>query len=329
MSTPKVAVLKVSQIQENAKALRTEVNKDAAPYLELKDSIAQYGLQSSVSVREAVNEDGTRKYNERGEELFTLVDGLHRFTAVCDLGLPEISANIVTLEDSELLAAQIAGNSINVPTSKSQFAQAIKQMLQHSSMTKAQLATKLNKSTAWIDVQLSLTKLTENLKKLLDEGKIVVSNAIELAKLPPEEIENHLEAAMTESPTVFCPRITERLKEIRAAAKEGRQAKTGFTPSASPRKKSEWTTELEQVNKTGVAPTLFAVIETQGITDPRQAVIAVLQWALHMDPMSVAAQKAKYDAEQAKIAEKKAAKEAEKKAKQDAETAKALAEATA
>src|SRR6266496_2795982 len=126
-----VKVLPIGAIDENAQALRTTVDKEGLAYQELKDGIKSIGLLNPISVREYTKEDSSIGYR--------LVDGLHRLTACTDLGHTEIPVNIVTVDDSNLLVAQIIGNN-NVKTTKTQFAQGLKQLIQHKGYSKKEVS---------------------------------------------------------------------------------------------------------------------------------------------------------------------------------------------
>lgn len=318
---PKTAVLSVSVIEENPGALRTSVDRDTAAYEELKDSIRQYGLLSPVSVREYTKDDGSTGYR--------LVDGLHRLTAHQDLGLDTIPVNITSLQDSDLLAAQIVGNSVNVKTTKVQFAQGLKQLLQHSGMTTKELGRKVSKSETWVKQQLDLTNLPESIQKLVDSDAVPVANALALKSLPKDKIEDYIQAAMTESPETFGPRMTDIARELRAAAREGRKAVLEFAPVVKVRKTTELKAALGEFERTGTVSAIRSILDLEGVTDPTVAAAVALKWVLSLDAVSVSAQKATWEAQQAAKDEAKAKRAAEREAKAAAKAAEAVAEVVA
>lgn len=312
----KVLVLPIKDIEENPQALRTTVDKEGLSYIELKSGIQNVGLLNPISVREVPSEDG---------ESFTyrLVDGLHRLTALQELGYTEVPVNVVTIDESKLLVAQIIGNN-NVKTTRSQFAQGLKQLIQHQALSKKEVAKMVSKSEKWVDEQLGLLDLPEAVQKLVDDGKVCVMNALSLRKVK-DRIDDFIQAAMTETPDIFGPKVEEFLKESKAAALGGRKVVVEFKPTARPRKTSELKNSLSEVEQTGSVSELKVLIETQGITDPVLAAIETLKWFLHLDPVSVAAERAKWDAEVAakKVAADKRAteREAKKQAQAAAEVA--------
>ncbi len=317
-----VAVLKVEQIQESAKALRTEVDRKNPQYIELLNSIKQYGLIDAIAVRKAVDDDGVALFTPHGDPQYVLINGLQRKTCHQDLGMKEIPCNIMTLEEANALAVMIAANSIRVDTTKSQFAQALKQQLQMGSKTLTQLAIENGKSEEWVTGMLSLNKLPEEARKLMDNGTINVTNAIALARLPGELIAEHIHAAQIETAATFAPKIEQLVKEHRAALREGRKMNTGFQPVAVCRKPGEFKAVYAELQTKGVSQELAPVIE--GKTNPIEIAKAIFDWLLHLDPISIAAAKAKFEADEAakkEKAEKKAAEKARKEQEAAANTA--------
>lgn len=313
---PKMLVLPVGAVEENAKALRTKVDKSDTAYLELKDGIkAVGGLLSPISVREYEKEDGSTGYR--------LVDGLHRLTALTDLGYSEVPVNVVSVDDSNLLVAQFIGNN-NVKTTKSQFAQGLKQLIQHKGYTVKDVAKMVARGEKWVKDQLGILTLPESIQQLVNEDKVGIANALSLKKLPVEKIGEFLSDAMTETPETFGPKIESFLKELKTAAKEGRKPVLSFEPPVRQRKATELKNLLAEAEGTGTVQELRTLLDTQGITDPVQAAIATLKYVLSLDPVSVAAEKAKFDAAQKEKEEKAAKKQAEKEAKAAADAAAAM-----
>lgn len=314
----KPAVIAVSKVRENTEALRTKVDKDSVSYQELVKSIRLHGFTSTIQVRE--ESDPTT-----GDVTYPLVDGLHRFTAACEVGLEEIPALIVSIEQSKVLAAQVMANAVRVDTAPAQYAAALKKILQHDPMTLEELANKVGKSKAWVENQLKLTKLTPDIQKLVDDGKVVVTNAISLSSLPQDKQADYLTEAMSQSPATFGPRITEILKEIRSAARQGRPAVVEFKPIAQPRKTAALKTVLDEA-EAGPSVTLKSLLDSNGVTDPYEAALLTLKYVLSLDPQSTAAQKAKWDAEQKAKKDAAEARKAEREAKKQKDAAKTAAE---
>jgi hypothetical protein len=148
-------------------------------------------------------------------------------------------------------------------------------------MTISDLAKKLAKSLTWVSERLGLVKLTDEIAKLVDANTINLSNAYALAKLPEEEQANFVDRAITMTPQEFVPQVNNRVKEIREAKRQGRDAtKAEFTPMPHLQKLTDIKTEFAEGK---VAETLVADL---GITDPVEAFKLGVAWTLHMDPVS-------------------------------------------
>lgn len=305
-----VAVLKLSQLSTAAKKLRG-VDKTEPKYLELKNSIAKHGLQNAISAHRILNGDGTAAKNSHGEETFEVVEGGHRLMAHADLGIDTIPVNIVSVNEADQLATQIAANAIRVDTKMGEYAQALKQILQYSPMTHKELGAKVGKSEEWVIEVLRLNKLPDSVLRLLDDNKITCGNAIELAKLPTNMVDDFLSTAMTEPTATFAPKISSILKQVRKSKMEAKPLVPVFTPHMSVRRAPVLKEQLDSFEKTGT----FADFTLEGLTTPAEAALAVFKWVVQLDTKSVEAQKSKWDAEQQKQADNKARREAEKAAK--------------
>lgn len=304
----------ISAIRENPVALRT-VNRESEEFQGLVDSIRQKGFLGAITVRPQVD-------TESGEEFYELVDGLHRFSAAQDAGLEEINADITNLDDDQVLEAQIMANIHKVETRPMDYTNQLKRILTRNPlMTEAELAAKLGKSQAWIAGRLSLNKIeNEKIKELVNEGKICLSNAYALAKLPTTEHADWVDRAMTLPPDEFVPAASGRLKEIREARRAGKDAgEVEFQPVPHVRKIKALKEELDSGS---VGPTLVSQAGVSSATDGFALGVA---WALHMDPVSVGEQRAKDDERRRLKDEKKQAKAAER-ARKKAEKAKAQLE---
>ncbi len=310
-------VLALTQIRENPVALRS-VDRADENYLGLVDSIKSKGFLGAISVRKRVD-------SETKEEYFELVDGLHRFNAAKDAGLSEINCDVVSLDDDQVLEAQIMANIHKIETKPVEYSkQLLKILTRNPLMTEAELAAKLGKSPVWISERLNLVKIgNETIKGLINEGKIGLANAYALAKLPAEEQGDFTDRAMTLPPDEFVPAVQQRVKEIREARRKGEDAPPAeFQPVAYMQKVGP----VKEALATGEIAK--ALVNTLGISDPIEAFQLALKWVLHLDPKSVEVQKAEDDARRAERDAAKQKKAIEKKAK-DAEKAKAKAEEAA
>lgn len=345
----KLANVKLSQIRVNPVALR-EVDPEGQQFKELLGSIRSQGVLSSVSLRYKPGDDGKD---------YELIDGLQRFTAALQIGtgvvdaerkgvfetvtsdggetrqVGLIPANIVERNDEDTLYAQIITNTQRVETKPVEYARGLRRLLGFNpTMTESELAVKLSKSPTWISKQLGLLKLADNIKPLVNEGKVNLSNAYVLAKLPAEEQIQWLTRAQTESPEVFGPAALERVKAIRDANRQGREAgEIQFSPVAHMRKKTDLEGEIKSLsNLRSIANSSNALSgikpDAEGVKAAfeRGAALA-LQWTLNLDPVSVEAQRKSFEEKKQRDADLKARREAEKKAKQDKEAADKTAKA--
>ncbi len=297
----------LDRIRENPIALRT-VNRTTEDYLGLVDSIRKDGVLNSITVRE-VFEAGSK------EPVYSLVDGLHRFTASTDAGLTDIPAQVIDMDEGEVLVAQIVANIHKIETKPVEYSRQLMRILAlHPLMPLAELSTTLSRSPSWLSERLGLVKLAKSIADLVDEDKINLSNAYALAKLPEEEQLNFLDRAMTMAPQEFVPTASQRVKEIKEAKRQGRDANPSeYVAVPHMRKVSELKEEMEQKVVAKV------LVHELGVKDPVSAFNLGIQWALHMDPSSVQAAKAKDEARRSADKEAKAKREKERLEKKEKE----------
>jgi ParB family chromosome partitioning protein len=300
-------VIPLNAIRENQVALRT-VNKQSEDFLGLCESIRQKGFMGAISVRE-------KNDPETGENFYELVDGLHRYTAAKEVGLEEINVDVVSLDDDQVLEAQIMANIHKVETKPVEYSRQLKRILMRNQlMTEAELAEKLGKSTSWIKARLGLNKIdNEEVLKLIDSGDIPLANAYPLAKLPPEELPEFIDRAMTLPPDEFNPIVTGRLKEINDAKRKGKKAEEAeFQPVAFMQKMKDIKAEMEAQE---IKPILC-----DGLQTPQEGFDMALKWVLHIDPKSVEQQRAE---DEERKAARKAAREKKKKEREEKKKAEA------
>ena len=317
----KLMAIAIAAIRENPVALRS-VNRESEEYLGLVDSIKNTGFMGAITVRSKAD-------TETGEEFYELVDGLHRFSAAKDAGIDKINVDVVTLDDDAVMEAQIMANIHKIETRPIEYSKQLLRILSRNPlMTEAELATKLGKSTQWIKERLGLTKIANaDIAALIDEGKIKLANAYALAKLPPEEMADFVDRAMTQQPDEFVPAVNARVKEIRDAKRKGQDAEAAvFQPVAFMQKLKDIKDEMD-------ARTIGkALIKATGVKTATDGFDLAIKWVLHLDPKSVEAQKAKDEERKALKAEKKKDRDkvkAEKKAAKAKEAADAAAKAAA
>lgn len=289
--------IKLLDIHENPVALRA-VNRSLESFQGLVDSIKEKGVLNPILVRELKND-------ETGDTYYGLIDGLQRFSASQDAGRETIPAKVVSMTDAEVLEAQVITNVHRVETKPVEYSKQLIRILSgNPTMTISDLAKKLAKSLTWVSERLGLVKLNDEIAKLVDANTINLSNAYALAKLPEDEQTNFVDRAITMTPQEFVPQVNNRVKEIREAKRQGRDAtKAEFTPMPHLQKLAAIKDEYESG---AIAESL--IVQT-GITDPVEAFKLGVAWTLHMDPVSQEVAKTENEA---RVAAEAAAKEKRK-----------------
>lgn len=300
-----------------AKTLLRQVNEKSEEFLGLVDSVKTYGIQAPPVARMLLDEKGEPALNEKNEQLYEIIDGLHRMKAAIAAGLSEIPLNLVVCTDDEVSIRQIVGNIHRVETKPHEYSQALKRAIEKNpTLTKAVLAAQCGKSTTWIDQRLSLTTLHPDIGKLLDEGKINLINGYALSKLPIDEQTNWISRAMTTLGGEFVPLVEARKKEIEKARREGRDTTPAqFVATPFMQKQAVVLAEIEKPDQ------VVKLLSEQAPKSLQEAAVLILQWFLNIDPLTVAARKADYEEKQRQEAEEKAKAKAERDAKKQRDAA--------
>lgn len=292
----------LSQIFENPAALRP-VNRESVEFQELVTSIRAQGILNPILVR-------PNKGDNREQFPYVLVDGLHRFTGASEAGLTSIPALVKELTDLEALESQIVTNVQKIDTAPVQFTKGLQRIIAANPlMTKSELANKLGKSSAWLEQRLNLTKLVEVIGQAVDEGKVALSAAYALAKLPEEVQIEQLQNAMSMQTDEFIAHAAKLKTEIDKASREGRKAQLDvFEPTAHMRKFGE-VRDLATGSSTEIARKLAPRYAIDSLTTKPEAFEAgfkaALEWTVNLDPLSVEEAKAKFDQKQAERIKKR------------------------
>ena len=312
-----VEMIPVALIEKSDIALRG-VNRQSEEFQLLVRSVKKKGVLQSLLVRKIELPGGITKYG--------LIDGLQRFSAAQEAGVPTVPARIVEMDDAEMLEAQVITNMNRIQTKPAELSKHLLRMLTRNPMLTVQdLSEKVCQSITWINQRLSLNNLTEEIKQLVNETKIPLSNAYALSKLPEDEQAQHVDAAMTEQPATFVPRMKERVKEIRDAKNAGRdKGPAEFKPTQHLQKVGDVKREFGILTGEEKGDSqVLKVLKSNGVTiteDIKKAAELITAWTLHFDPQSQEEQKKKDEERKKKReeAKKRAKKEREEKKEKEA-----------
>lgn len=313
--TPNLRVIPLSEIRTNPVALR-EVDRDGEAYQSLCTDIGKRGVLLPITVVEKIDEATSECY-------FQIVDGLHRYSGACDNDLPDIPANVLDIDDADVVETQIVANLVKVDTKPVEYTKALQRMMNmNPTMTVGELADRISQSPTFVMQRFSLLKLDDPIQKLVDEGEIKLANAYALSKLPKEHQHEWTDAAMAQQPGEFVPAVNARVKELKEAAREGRAAGTAtYEPTARLRKLSELKPEHDNP-ETG--PALCAEFNCKTAAE---GFALGLAWVLNLDPHSVEAGKAKWEAQRKAREEEKRRRAAIRETRRQQEAAEKAAKA--
>lgn len=310
LTVGQAGVVEISSVKPNPVALR-QVEKDKADYLSLRDSIADVGVLSSISVRV--------KTDEAGNTYYEVIDGLHRYTAALEAGVQTIPVLVKEASDQQVLAMQIQANIQHIETKPMEFTQQMQRMFAADpSLTVADMALLVRKTPKWVEDRLGLLNIAPALQLLVNDGKIKLINAYALKKLPEDEQLTYAEAAMVQDSNEFGNSVEARVKQLREDKRKGRDSSPAeFVPQIHVRKLAEL--KAEAFNPSQAAGILAAA----NVSDPVTAFQIGVQWTIGQDPQSLAVAKAAFDQKKADTENARKKASAERAQKKLEEAAKA------
>lgn len=282
--------------EEDASSLLRPAQRESEEYKGLIESIKATGVLSPIAIRPALK-DHTK---------FIIIDGVQRYNASKDAGLTTIKANLFpnVTDPTQIMTIQIQGNVHRVKTKPAQYGDQLKRVLAiNPLMNMSELADLAKCSQGWVSTMLKLARgLNDDIKPLVDEGKLTVIQALKVAELPKDEQTEWAEKAQDKSidNEEFMMDLMSRLAEIKRE-KQG-LPKEEWTPKAKLRTLEELLDLLTQIEDATID---FEKIDTSS-PEYRAGCINQLKYAISLDAESVDEQRAAQDAKEAERQRKKA-----------------------
>ena len=299
-------MIPLNKIETSKVALR-KAQTESDEFKNLQASIEEYGILHNLVVRESTTAEG----------MYTLIDGLQRFTIVTLIGLEEVPCVVLDADEQGALLLQVQGNIQNVATKPAEYAKQLVRILELDTtgkMTQNDLAELVCQSPDWVSARLALLRLHPEIQKMVDEGVICLQNARMLSQLDQEEQKQWVKRAASVPSEQFVPQCKARIMELKKAAREGKDTTPEvFTPVAKRRSNNDLLTEIAK-------PVARNALLTQDTT-PVQAWKLALEWSMSLDPKTIAEAKAKWESDKAAREARKAEKAAAKKAAEEAKAA--------
>lgn len=268
------------------------------------------GLHASIEANGILQPLLVRQYDKDRSKLL-LVDGLQRYTIAKMLKMDTVPVHFGTMDELEMMAAQIQTNLHKIQTKPAAYGQQLRRMMSlNPLLTVTAMAKRLGTTTQWISLRISLHRLVPEIAKLVDEGQICVTNAFSLAKLPEEEQLAWVERAVSVEPKEFCEKCDTRARELKELQRAGKDAAPEkFVPVRRLRPPAIIKQEFEEHTARQ-----RLVSDDMSASDAFDLAVA---WTLHQDAETLVQEEEAWKAEQ--IAKK--SREEERKQKRDAEKA--------
>ena len=169
------AMLKLASLRESPINPRKKVGDVSA----IAASMRQVGLIQPITVRPA----------PEGVKGFEVVAGHRRVKAAESLGWQAIAANIVKATDVQVMELALVENLHRESLSPLEEAEGFAQLRDAAGYTPEQLALKTGRTKGWVYQRIKLLDLCTEARKALHAGKLQLSVAIPLARLPNAKLQ--------------------------------------------------------------------------------------------------------------------------------------------
>lgn len=203
------ANIPLSQVEEPEHKLR-ELNVDSEEYAELVKSVEAKGVIEPIQVV------------DRGDGVYLIVNGLHRYHASIEAGKETIPCRIIDADEREQRRIQLVTNAVRVKTRPAEYAKILREILEDDPLlTATSLAKDIGKSPNWIMNRLKLTGLADDVATMVDNGEINLANATKLAELSEEVQDEYVQDAKVLTSDEFTKIIDAKVAQIAAANASG------------------------------------------------------------------------------------------------------------
>lgn len=177
-STGEHRYIPLALIDESPTNPRKRFNE--AKLAELADSIRASGVLQAVLVRPSPATEGR----------FELVCGARRFRASKLARTEGIPANVRALSDAAAFEAQLTENNQRDDVSPLEEAEAVLVLRERFLKPKHEIAVQLGHTSAWVESRLTLGRLPDVFKALLEEHAVDIGGALVLARVPEDRVES-------------------------------------------------------------------------------------------------------------------------------------------
>jgi ParB/RepB/Spo0J family partition protein len=251
--------------------MQRRVDKMSVEYMELRDSIAQWGLIHPILVRPSL------KFPAK----FEAVVGCHRREAYIDLGLPTIPCTIrYSLTDDDVINLQIQEHAQRKEPTLLEYCRQLKKLMRPG-MSQKEVSRLVHKEPRWVRNVLQMESLSEESIKVMDRGELSLNAGYYLARIPKDQQPRFLNLALTTNEANFIAASKDYVKKLRESIREGKidcYYKQKFTPIAHLRNLKELNAELEDQK--------IGRIRATGLSSS-DAWYDCLRWVIRLDEVSV------------------------------------------
>ena len=262
--------IEVSRIVLSRTPLRP-IRKTEPEFYEVMESIRTDGVLQPILVRPDPQVKGG----------YEVVEGNHRFAIVKLLKHETIPCIIKDLTDKEVLIIQLKAQAVRPSETRLyEYARRLRKLMDED-LTIRDLAAIIDKSPAWVSRMLSLVNLHPDCVSDVNNGKIKLSKAVDLSKLPKHLQPNFKDDAIKMKTVPFRKRCLRAKRDYDSFLLEQRteQKEEGILP------RMRGANEI--LNEADKFEAAEQVLTSCNANNPLMGWKACLAWIMRIDPVSV------------------------------------------
>lgn len=169
------ATLPLTKLEPRQEQPRNYFDEEAIE--ELADSIRTYGIIQPIVVRKMEN------------GFYQIVAGERRWRAARKAGLEEVPVHIIEVDDRQTAELALVENLQREDLNPIEEAEGYRALMEDYAMTQEEVSARIGKSRPAITNSLRLLSLQEDVRSLLEKGKISAGHGRAIAGLPNPELQ--------------------------------------------------------------------------------------------------------------------------------------------
>ncbi len=172
-----ISIVKITKVEPNREQPRRTFDEEKLN--ELAESVKEHGIIQPITVQDR-------------KDHYEIIAGERRWRAAKIAGLKEIPVIIKNYTEQEIVEISLIENIQRDDLTPIETAQAYKRLMEEFNLTQEDVAKKVSKNRATVANSVRLLKLSEDVQKMVDDGKLSEGHARALLAIEDKEEQKSL-----------------------------------------------------------------------------------------------------------------------------------------